>query len=70
MNIMSIFARIWTGVVAAVAGIALAVLAQVIGQMTLGWQMDSLKWTVSAFAGVGFLLGAAIGPRSTKAPGK
>ena len=67
---MNICGRIWTGIVAAVAGIALAVLAQVIGQMTMGWQIDSLKWTVPAFACVGFLLGAAIGPRSTKAPGK
>ena len=67
---MSVFARVWTGVVAAVAGIALAVLAQVIGQMTLGWQIDSLKWTVLAFATVGFVIGVAIGPRGKKEPGK
>ena len=63
---MNIFGRIWTGFVAAVAGVAVAILVQVVGQMTMGFQIDYLKWIVLAFASIGFLLGIIIGPRSTK----
>jgi hypothetical protein len=58
--------HIWTGIVGAVAGAALAVLIQVIGQMTMGFPIDYLEWILLVFTGVGFLLGVVIGPRSTK----
>jgi len=64
---MNVIRRIWMGIVAAIAGVALAVLVQVAGQMALGFQIDYLKWTVWAFSAVGFLPGFVIGPRSTKA---
>ncbi len=67
---MNVLRRIWTGIVAAIAGVALAVLVQVIGQMTMGLPIDYLMWIVFAFAGSGFLLGVVIGPRSTKASSK
>jgi hypothetical protein len=67
---MNVLRRIWAGIVSAVAGVALAILVQVIGQMTMGWQIDCLKWTVLAFASIGFLLGFVIGPRNTKARSK
>lgn len=63
---MNTLRRIWTGVVAAVAGVAVAVLVQVSGQMTMGLQIDDLKWIVMACASIGFFLGVVIGPRSTK----
>jgi hypothetical protein len=67
---MNIFSRIWTGFVAAVAGVAVAILVQVVGQMTMGFQIDYLKWIVLIFASVGFLLGIIIGPRSSKPSNK
>jgi uncharacterized membrane protein YdcZ (DUF606 family) len=48
------------------AGAALAVLIQVVGQMTMGLPIDYLQWILLACAGIGFLLGVVIGPRSTK----
>jgi len=63
---MNILHRIWTGVVAAVTGVAVAVLIVVIGLMTKILQIDSLIWIVIACASIGFLLGVVIGPRSTK----
>ena len=62
-KLVNILRRIWTGVVAAVAGAALAVLIQVIGQMAMGLPIEYLKWILVACAGVGFLLGVMIGPR-------
>ena len=44
----------------------MAVLLQVIGQMTMGLAIDYLQWILLACASVGFLLGVIIGPRSTK----
>ena len=63
---MNILHRIWVGVVAAVAGVAVAVLILVAGLMTKTLEIDSLKWIVVAGASIGFLLGVVIGPRSTK----
>ena len=48
------------------AGAALAVLIQVVGQMTMGLPIDYLQWILLACAVIGFLLGVVIGPRSTK----
>jgi hypothetical protein len=61
---VNILHRIWTGVVAAVTGVALAVVVHLAGQMTSGWQIDSLSWTLLAFASIGFVLGVLIGPRT------
>jgi hypothetical protein len=61
---VNILHRIWTGIVAAVTGVTLAVVVHVVGQMTSGWQMDSLPWTLLALASVGFVLGVLIGPRA------
>jgi hypothetical protein len=44
----------------------LAVLVQVIGQMTLEMPMDYLKWTLIGFACIGFFIGIAVGPRPNK----
>ncbi len=67
---MNVFRHIWTGIVAAVAGAALALLLQVIGQMTVGLPIDYLQWIVLALASFGFLLGVAIGPRALNDPSK
>jgi hypothetical protein len=60
---MSIIRRIWTGIVGAVAGAALAILVQVIGQMALGMPIDYLVWILIGLAAVGFIIGAAVGDR-------
>jgi hypothetical protein len=39
---MKALRHIWTGIVGAIAGAALAVLIQVIGQMTVGFSIDYL----------------------------
>jgi hypothetical protein len=62
---VNILHRLWTGIVAAVTGIALAVVVHLVGQTTSGWQIDSLPWTLLAFAGIGFVLGVVIGPRTS-----
>jgi len=61
---VNVLQRLWTGVVAAVTGVALAVVVHLVGQMTSGWQIDSLPWTLLAFACVAFVLGVLIGPRA------
>jgi hypothetical protein len=60
--------RIWTGIVAAVTGaaLALALMLQVIGLMTIGLPLEYLGWLLMGCSGLGFLLGVLIGPRSTK----
>jgi hypothetical protein len=58
--------RIWTGIVAAVTGGALALVIQVVGLMTIGLPIEYLIWILLGCSGLGFLLGVIIGPRSTK----
>ena len=67
---MKILRRVWIGIVAAAAGAALAVLVQIVGQMTMGLPIDYLGWIVLAFVSIGFLLGVVIGPRNTKRAAK
>jgi len=63
---MKALRHFWTGVVGAMAGAALAVLIQVMGQMTMGLPIDYLQWILFACACIGFILGAVIGPHNTK----
>jgi hypothetical protein len=62
--------RIWTGIVAAVTGAALALMLQVIGLMTIGLPLEYLGWLLLGCSGLGFLLGVIVGPRSTKPKSK
>jgi hypothetical protein len=63
---MKTLRHIWTGIVGGIAGAALAVLIQVIGQMTMGLPVDYLQWILLTCVGIGFLIGVMIGPRSAK----
>jgi hypothetical protein len=63
---MKLLRRIWTGIAGAMAGAALAVLTQVIGQMTIGFSIDYLQWILLAFVSLGFFLGVMIGPQGSK----
>lgn len=62
----NILLRVWTGIVAAVAGASLALLFQIVGIMTFQLPVDYLMGLVTAFAGLGFVLGVIVGPRTKK----
>ncbi len=62
---MGLLSRLWAGIVAALAGVALAVLAQVVGQMTVGLPIAYLEKIVLSFAAAGFVLGFVVGNRRT-----
>ena len=47
---MNIFLRIWTGIVAAVAGAVLALIAQIIGMIMVQLPVEYLMGMVSIFA--------------------
>ena len=61
---MNILRRIWTGIVAAVAGASLALVLQIVGMMTIRLSIDYLQWILLVGVCLGFLLGVIIGPRS------
>ena len=63
---MNVLRRIWTGIVAALAGAVLSVLLQMLGQMTVGLSVDYLPRTLLACAGGGFLVGVLLRPPSAK----
>ena len=67
---MKILRRLWIGVVAALAGVALAIVMQIIGQMTLGLAMHYLGWVALGCGVSGFLVGVALGPGGAKAATK
>ena len=64
MNIL----RLWTGIVVAVTTGVLAIVVHVGGHIISGWQIDSVPWTLLAFAGIGFVLGVLIRPRTLPTP--
>lgn len=59
---MQVIRRFWNGLVAAVAGAAVGLVIQIVGQMTMAWPINSLRWIVAAGIGVGFLIGASLPP--------
>jgi hypothetical protein len=59
-----ILRRLWTGIVAAVAGAALA-LVVVIVLIQAGKKADILEPTVEILSGIGFVLGVVFGGKKT-----
>lgn len=64
----NLLSRIWTGIVAAVAGAALALVVQMVGMMALGWSIERI--TTILLAGVigGFVLGVLLPPGRPQTP--
>jgi len=54
----------WAGIVAAVTAGVLTIVVHVGGHIISGWRIDSVPWTLLAFAGIGFVVGVLIGPRA------
>jgi hypothetical protein len=65
---MGLLSRLWTGIVAAVAGIALAVLAQVVGQTTVGLPIEYLEKIAISLGVAGFVIGFAVRNRGSGTP--
>ncbi|MBI3861230.1 MAG: hypothetical protein HY290_04985 [Planctomycetia bacterium] len=61
---MKFLSRLWTGVVAAMAGTAFGMVLHIIGAMSVGLPLDSLFWFVIGFGSIGFVAGVLIGDRS------
>ena len=59
----NLLARIWTGVVAAVAGAALALVVQLVGMMALGWSIERITNILLVGVIGGFVLGALLPPK-------
>jgi hypothetical protein len=49
--------RFWTGIVAAVAGAAVALVVQMVGMMSLGWSIERITTVLGVALAVGFTLG-------------
>ncbi len=60
---MGLLNRLWTGIVAAVAGVALAVFVQLAGQMMIGLSIEYMEKIVIFLGIAGFLVGFAVGNR-------
>jgi hypothetical protein len=65
---MGLISRLWAGFVAAVAGVALALVVQIVGQMTIGLPIEYLEKLVLAFGGGGFIIGLLVGNRRIGTP--
>jgi hypothetical protein len=49
--------RLWTGIVAAVAGAAVALVVQLAGMMSLGWSIERITTNLLVGIAGGFVLG-------------
>lgn len=58
---MGLLNRLWTGIVGAVAGAGLALVLQIIGQMTVGLSIEHLEKMVISLGLAGLLVGFAVG---------
>jgi hypothetical protein len=71
---MGFLNRLWTGIVAAVAAVACALVVQIVGIMLIGLPVEFLGWIVLVFGTIGFLIGVVVGNRksssSTTSPKK
>lgn len=56
------FVRLWTGIVAAVAGAAVALVVQIAGIMWAGWSIDALPNLLLALMIGGFVIGVLMPP--------
>ena len=65
---MAMLSRLWAGIVGAVAGVALAMVAQVVGQMTVGLSIEYLEKLVLSLGIVGFIIGFVVGDRRIGTP--
>ncbi len=66
---MQILQRLWTGIVASLAGAAVGIPVG-IGLKSYGASLDALLWTVGALAGLGFIAGIAFGGPKQKSSDK
>jgi hypothetical protein len=55
--------RLWTGIVAAMAGAAIAVVVQMVGMMTLGWSIEKITTVLLAAVIGGFAVGMLLPPK-------
>ena len=53
----NLLSRLWTGIVAAVAGAAVALVVQLVGMMSLGWSIDRITTILLVGIAGGFALG-------------
>jgi len=60
---MNFLNRLWTGFVAAIAAVAIALAVHIIGTMVVGLPIEFLQWMILGFGTVGFLVGIALGNR-------
>jgi hypothetical protein len=58
---MNLLSRLWTGIVAAVTAVAVAVVVDIIGSMLLGLPIELLPWILLVFGTIGFLIGIVVG---------
>jgi hypothetical protein len=66
---MAMLSRLWAGIVGAVAGVALALVMQIAGQMTVGLSIGYLEKLVLSFGIAGFIIGFVVGNRRIGTPG-
>jgi hypothetical protein len=67
-NAMGLISRLWTGIVGSVAGVALATVAQIVGQMTVRLPIVYLERLVLCLGTVGLVIGFVVGNRKIEAP--